>query len=138
MKQRLFIDTNVVLDLLNERKPYYNPIAQIASLADNDQVIMVVSPISFTTVYYFISKYESSTIAIEKLRKITVLCEICTIDEHTVKKGLNSEFKDFEDSLQYYCATESRCDVIITRNQKDFKKSTIPVMNSMEYLQSIK
>ncbi|MCX2836802.1 PIN domain-containing protein [Salinimicrobium sp. MT39] len=138
MKKRLFLDTNVILDLLGERDPFYDSIAKVASLADKEELTLLVSPISFATLNYFISKFESAKIAQEKLRKFKIICEICKLDAHIIEKGLNSDFKDFEDTLQYFSATDSNCDIIITRNGKDFKKSLLPVMSADEYLQSIK
>ncbi|MEQ8243266.1 MAG: PIN domain-containing protein [Fulvivirga sp.] len=138
MKKRLFLDTNVILDLLGERNPYYDSIAKLASLADKGELTLVVSPISFATLNYFISKFESTQIAQEKLRKFKIICEICRLDEHIIEKGLNSDFKDFEDALQYFSAVDSDCDIIITRNGKDFKKSLLAVLTADEYLQSIK
>jgi len=137
MKNKLFIDTNVMLDFLGERDPFYEPIAKIATLADKKKLKIVVSPISFATVNYFLVKNETSEVAKGKLRKFKIVCEICKLDQHTVEKGLNSSFKDFEDALQYNCAVDSNCDVIITKNGKDFKKSLIPVMTAEEYLISI-
>lgn len=138
MKKRLFLDTNVILDLLGERDLYYDPIAKLATLADKDILTLVVSPISFATLNYFLSKFESPQIAQEKLRKFKIICEICKLDEHIIDKGLNSSFSDFEDGLQYFSAVDSECEIIITRNGKDFKKSLLPVMTADEYLQSIK
>ena len=138
MKKRLFLDTNVILDLLGERDPFYDSIAKLASLADKEELILVVSPISFATLNYLISRFESAKVAQEKLRKFKIICEICKLDEHIIDKGLNSDFKYFEDALQYFSATDSNCDIIITRNGKDFKKSLLPVMSADEYLQSIK
>lgn len=137
MSKRVFIDTNIMLDLLGERKPFYEPIAKIATLAEKGAVTMIVSPLSFTTVNYFLCKFENAKIAVEKLRKFKILCEICTLDTHTVEKGLNSSMKDFEDALQYFSATESGCEIIITRNGKDFAKSLLPVMTSDEFLKSL-
>jgi len=138
MKKRLFIDTNIMLDFLGERKPFYEPIAKLATLADKGKVKMVVSPISFATVNYFLAKNETAEIAKEKLRKFKIISEICKLDEQTIEKGLNASFKDFEDSLQYFSAIDSNCEIIITRNGKDFKKSLIPVMTADEYLNSIR
>jgi len=138
MKNRLFIDTNIMLDFLGERQPFYEPIAKLASLADIGKIIMVVSPISFATVNYFLAKSETPEIAKEKLRKFKIISEICKLDEYTIEKGLNSSFKDFEDSLQYFSAVDSNCEIIITRNGKDFKKSLIPIMTAEEYLNSIR
>jgi len=137
MSKRIFIDTNVMLDFLGEREPFYESIAKIASLAEKEKLTMVVSPISFATVNYFLSKYESSKVAREKLRKFKILSKICTIDERTIEKGLNSSIKDFEDALQYFGATESECDIIITRNGKDFKQSALPIMTAKEFLGSL-
>jgi predicted nucleic acid-binding protein len=138
MKARLFIDTNVMLDFLGERHPFYESMAKLTTLADKGKLKLVVSPISFATVNYFITKFESSEIAKEKLRKFKIICEISKLDEHIIEKGLNADFKDFEDSLQYFSAVESNCDILITRNGKDFKNSYIPVMTADEYLNSIR
>lgn len=137
MRIRIFIDTNVMLDLLGERKPFYEPIAKIATLAEKEMLTMVVSPISFATTNYFLSKFENPNIAKEKLRKFKIISEVCSLDERTVEKGLNSSIKDFEDALQYFCATESNCKMIITRNGKDFRESLLPVMTADEFLKSI-
>ncbi len=137
MKKRIFIDTNIMLDLLGERAPFYIPIAKLATLAEKKKITMVVSPISFATSNYIISKYESPKIALEKLRKFKIICEICEINEDTVEKALNSNFIDFEDSLQYYNAIDSDCEILISRNEKDFNKSLIPVMNAEDFLKSL-
>jgi len=136
MNKRVFIDTNIILDLLGERDPFYEASAKLASLADKGIILLVVSPISFATVNYFLSKFESPKIAKEKLRKFKVLCEVSTIDEEIIEKGLSSNFKDFEDSLQYFSALDSECEIIITRNAKDFQKSSLPVMTAAQFLNS--
>ena len=137
MRKRIFIDTHIVLDLLGDRKPYYESIAKIATLAEKQKLTLVVSPVSFATVNYFLTKFESAEIAREKLRKFKIICEICSLDEQTIEKGLNSSIKDFEDALQYFSATESGCEVIITRNGKDFKKSLLLVMTADAFLKSL-
>ena len=137
MSKRVYLDTNVMLDLLGEREPFYNSIAQIATLADQKKLQIVVSPISFATVNYFLSKFEGISAAKDKLRKFKVLSEISIIDETIIEKGLNSNFEDFEDSLQYFCAVDAECTVILTRNAKDFKHALLPVMSAEEFINSI-
>lgn len=137
MIKRIFIDTNIMLDFLGERKPFYKAIAKIATLAEKEKITMVVSPISFATVNYFLAKFEGPKIAKEKLRKFKIISEICSLNEQTIGKGLNSSIKDFEDALQYFSATASDCNIIITRNGKDFKKSVLPVMTADEFLKSL-
>jgi predicted nucleic acid-binding protein len=137
MKTRLFLDTNIMLDFLGERHPFYDSIAKVATLADKGQNTIIVSALSYSTVSYFLTKYENKEIAKEKLRKFKIISEICDLNEQIIEKGLNSDFSDFEDSLQYYSAVSSDCNILITRNGKDFKASSIPVMTAEEYLKSI-
>jgi predicted nucleic acid-binding protein len=126
-----------MLDLLGERMPFYNSIAKIATLADKGQIIMTVSALSYGTVNYLLTKYENSETAKQKLRKFKIISEICALDELIIEKGLNSNFSDFEDSLQYFSALKAECNILITRNERHFKESQIPVMTADEYLQSI-
>ncbi len=137
MKQRLFLDTNVMLDLLGERVPFYESIAKLATLVDEGKLDFTVSALSYATVHYFLTKFESHELSIEKLRKFKVLSSIVAVDEIVIEKGLNSNFSDFEDALQYHCALKSNCQVLLTRNGKDFKLSTLPVLTPDEYLKSI-
>ncbi|HET8829372.1 MAG TPA: PIN domain-containing protein [Pelobium sp.] len=134
---RLFLDTNAILDLLGERIPFFDSIAKVATLADQKKITLYASPLSFTTVDYVLNKFESSESVLNKLRKFKIICKVCTVDEKTIEKGLNSNFKDFEDAVQYFTAIRSNCSIIITRNGKDFTNSIIPVMTAEEYLSSI-
>ena len=135
---RLFWDTNIMLDLLGERTPFYESAAKIATLAEDKKLSITVSSLSYATVNYVLSKYESTEKVKEKLRKFKIISIICALDEEIIDKGLNSDFKDFEDALQYFCALKSNCDVLITRNGIDFKTSKIPVMTAERYLASLK
>ena len=137
MSLRVFLDTNIILDLLGKRDPFYKPAAKVATLADQKQFTLVVSALSFANVNYIITKFEGRDIALNKLRKFKVLAEVVALDEVIIDKSLNSDFSDFEDALQYYSALSAGCSVIITRNKKDFKASVIPVMSAAEYLTSI-
>jgi predicted nucleic acid-binding protein len=135
---KLFWDTNIMFDFLGERDPFYISAAKIATLADKREVTVVASALSYATISYLLAKYESIEKIKDKLRKFNVISEICELDEVIIEKGLNSNFLDFEDSLQYYSALRTECDIIITRNGKDFKKSQIPIMTPDEFLKSIK
>lgn len=74
----------------------------------------------------------------EKIRKFGLLCSMSVTYDEVVDKAINSNFKDFEDAIQYYSAITTGCDLIITRNEKDFKNALIPVMNAQGYLQTLK
>ncbi len=134
----LFLDTNIVLDLLGERDPFYNDAAQIATLADKGEVGLTISALSYATIYYILSRYENKQIVKNKLRKFKTISKTSDLTGTIIEKGFLSNFSDFEDALQYYCALHENCNIIITRNEKDFKASKIAVMNPSEYLKSIR
>ncbi len=138
MKDRLFLDTNVVLDLLGEREPFYDSAAKITTLADKGKIHLIVSALTYSTVYYLLSRFENKEQVKEKIRKFKVIAETSDLTDKVVDKGLSSRFSDFEDSLQYYCAIRKGCNILITRNGKDFKESDIPVLSPDEYLNSLK
>ena len=135
--RRLFLDANIILDFVSERKPFFDPIAKVISLVDLERLTFVVTPLSYATVYYLLSKGGNKKFALERLIRFKIICEICVMDENIVEQGLHSNMKDFEDALQYFSAVKSDCDVIITRNGKDFKNSDLPVMIPEEFLKSL-
>ena len=136
--QKIFLDTNIVLDFLGEREGFYEPAAKILTLADQKKIQIYTSPTSISNTFYLLSKFENTKIALEKIRKFKVLCSISVMDDEVVEKAINSDFKDFEDAMQYFSALASNCDLIITRNEKDFKNALIPVMNGESYLETLK
>jgi predicted nucleic acid-binding protein len=136
--QRIFLDTNIVIDFLGERKNFYEPAAKVLTLADQKKVKVYTSPSSVSNTYYLLSKYENAKVALEKIRKFKLICSISIMDDEVIEKAINSGFKDFEDAMQYFSAIATNCDVIITRNEKDFKNALIPVMDAESYLQTLK
>ena len=136
--QKVFLDMNIVIDFLGEREGFYEAAAKVMTLADQKKIKIFVSPISISTIFYLLSKFENAKTALEKIRKFKVLSSISIMDDDSVEKAMNSDFKDFEDALQYFSAIASNCHLIITRNEKDFKNAMIPVMNAESYLETFK
>lgn len=134
MKTKLFLDANVVIDLLGERDPFYQAVARIATLADKGKINLVVSALTYSIVFYLLSKFENRELVKEKIRKFKVIAETSDLTDKIIEKGLSSKFADFEDALQYHCALMMNCDIVITRNGKDFKGSEIPVLSPDEFL----
>jgi predicted nucleic acid-binding protein len=126
-----------MMDLLSARVPFYNSIAKITSLADKGEIKMIVSALSYTTVNYLLSKIDNVDTTRDKLRKFKIISEVAVLDEEIIEKGLNSNFSDFEDAVQYFSALKANCKIIVTRNTKDFKESRLPIMTPEEFLASI-
>ena len=135
---RILIDTNIIIDLLARRKEFYNEAAALFSLADKRELQLTISALTFANTSYVLSKLCSPKEAKEILRKFKVLVEILSLNDKIIVLALSdNDFKDFEDGLQYYSAIENRIDVILSRNNKDFKNSRIPVLTAREYLAKI-
>jgi predicted nucleic acid-binding protein len=136
MKQ-LLIDTNIIIDLLAKREPFYEDAAKLFSLADKNMVRLSVSSLSFANTNYLLQKTYSSVVAKEILRKFKILTVVLSLDDKIIDLSLNdSGFGDFEDAIQYYSAIENNQDIIITRNLRDFKSSKIPVLTAGEFIKS--
>lgn len=132
--QKVFLDTNIVIDFLGERSNFYDASAKILTLADKKKIKIFTSPTSIANSYYILSRVESSKNVLEKIRKFKLLCNISIMDDEVIEKAINADFKDFEDSMQYFRALATNCEIIITRNERDFKSALIPVMNAESYL----
>lgn len=131
----LFIDTNIVIDLLAKREPFYEEAAKLFSLADKKKINLIVSSLTFANTNYILSKMTNSTTAREVLTKFKVLVTVAALNDKVIELALNDKsFSDFEDGLQYYMAMENEADIIITRNLKDFKNSILPVITAQTYL----
>ncbi|MBO4453462.1 MAG: PIN domain-containing protein [Paludibacteraceae bacterium] len=130
---RLFLDTNVVIDLLDKREPFYEDAVRLFTMAYHKQVRLIISPITFATAAYLLRKHKPDEIR-GLLANLKRLSSVATTDEQVVGDSISSQFDDFEDALQYYAALKAKADVIITRNGKDFGASKIPVMTPAEYL----
>ncbi len=135
---KALVDTNIILDLLAKRNPFYQDSEQIFSLADLGNIDLFASSLSIVNTHYILKsilkKKNSRTI----IRKFKVLVESVDLTDKIIELSLNdSKFKDFEDGIQYYTALEAQCNVIVTRNLKDFKNSNIPVVSPKEFLTKV-
>jgi predicted nucleic acid-binding protein len=130
---RLFIDSDIILDLIQERENFSDAL-QLFALIEENKVKAYVSPLIFANLFYILRKQESNKFALQVLIRLKALLHVLTINEKIIELALSSGFKDFEDAVQYYSALEENVDYLITRNKEDYKKSGIIICNAKEYL----
>ena len=135
---KLFLDANVVLDLILKREPFFDNIAEIVTIAENKNFTLCLSSVTFVNVNYIACKFTDKKYVLESLKKVRVLFDVLSVSETEIDKALYSNFNDFEDAVQHYCALKNNCDYIITRDSKDFKNSEIPALTPTEFLAAIK
>ncbi len=133
----LFIDTDIIVDFLIDRKPFSREAAIIFTLIDQKKLKGYVSSLTFSNLFYVLRKIEPQKKVISKLDSLSKLLTILKVDDQNIRDAIDSGFPDFEDSIQYYCALDcKKVEAIITRNTKDYKKSTLPVMTPGDFLKS--
>lgn len=137
MSKVLFIDSDVILDVLERREHFYEYSAQILSLGDDKKVKLVTTSLVFANVYYLLRKHLGFEKAKECLRKLRVIVDVVSVNAKEVDLALNSELSDFEDALQYFTALDSKIEFIITRNVRDYKNPRLIVQTPQQYIEGL-
>ena len=135
--KKIFFDTDVILDISIEREMDIKDSVKIINFVENGLYSGYTSSIIFSNTYYIQRKLIGHDVAINFLKNLRLLLTVLNVDDLIIKKALESEFKDFEDAIQYYTAVENNMDCIITRNVDDYKKSIIPIYTPTELLKVI-
>jgi predicted nucleic acid-binding protein len=122
--KKVFIDTNIVIDLLSRRVPFYEEAAELFSLSDKKQIELAVSSLTIANTSYILLRQMDSNKVKSVLRKLRLILRVLPLNDKIIGLALNDEaFLDFEDGLQFFTALEDEQDLIVTRNLKDFKNS---------------
>jgi predicted nucleic acid-binding protein len=127
--KNIFLDTNIIVDLIANRPPFSKYAIDLFSLAEDNKIKLYTSSHSLATTHYLLKKYieekELRVILYNLLEFITII----PVDLDVLRKSLHSNHKDFEDAVQIYCASSvNGMEFIVTRNIKDFKNSEIPAL----------
>jgi predicted nucleic acid-binding protein len=127
--KRVFVDTNILVDLIADRKPFSKFAIALFNKAENKKIKLFTSSHSIATTHYLLKKYvdekELRNILYDLLEFVTVIA----IDEDVIRKSLRSKYKDFEYAVQIICAGSiEKLDCIVTRNVKDFRDCELLVL----------
>ncbi|MGN6368177.1 MAG: type II toxin-antitoxin system VapC family toxin [Phycisphaerae bacterium] len=131
---KLFVDTNVLLDVLAERESFYEASAAIWTLCEEGAVKGYISAISYNNVYYVARKLSDKKTALRMLSWLRDVFSVVALDEQIVSQAMDAGFTDFEDAIQYYSAVRCRADYLITRDASHFPKAGFPVVRPEEFL----
>ncbi len=127
-------DINFILDIFLKRKPFYQPAARIFKKIEDGELKGYLSALSFPTLFYLLTKELNRGKALRTLEKIRIVFRVAQVDEKVIDMSLVSDFKDFEDAVQYYSALKVKAECIITRNKADYSDDKIPVLTPDEFL----
>jgi len=132
--KRIFLDTDVVMDFLTKRQPFAVEAMKLMEYSNRKELELSISSLSLSNIHYLISRIENKSKAREKIKGILKLVDTLSVHKSTTEKAAYSEFKDFEDGIQNFCAEENGIKSIITRNVKDYSKSTLSIQTPKEFI----
>jgi|SRR5215211_5843033 len=136
MAQRIKVlfDLNIILDVLQEREPFYETSARLLALAETGKIEGFFAPHSLTTLFYLIQKDQSTSHAKVTITNLLQILRIAAVDQSTIEQALSLPYKDFEDAVQMMTAVQCKADYLVTRNIKDFQPAALTVLQPSELL----
>ena len=137
MTKKIFVDSDIVLDVLCKRDPFYEYAAKVFSLADMKKLTVYTTSLVVANVYHILRKAIGIEKSKEALRKLRLLVKIISVEEREVDLALNSSFSDFEDALQYYTAVKHGMETLLTRNIKDYKERDLIIQTPEQFIKGI-
>lgn len=132
---RVFYDTNVLLDVILARTPFYNDSARTWTLAEMGRIEGFASAVSFTKVFYIVEATRGRKEAEGAVGKILGIFTPAACDAQVIRQAADADTPDFEDAVQYFSALHAGVDCILSRNADDFpRKPVVPVLSPTEFL----
>lgn len=134
---KILFDANILLDVFLEREPFYDASFVSLSLTERGIIEGWLCGTSVTTLYYLLQKSLTRQIADNHLKNLLKIFHIAPVNRAVLEDAIGGKFKDYEDSVLHQAAKHSGINGILTRNQKDFKNSMLPVYSPNELLNSL-
>ena len=131
---RVLLDTNILIDVLTQRAPFYTDSARIWTLAEQGQLSAHISAISFNNIYYVVRRLSNRSSADRMMVLLRDIFTTITLDQKILNQAIDAGFTDFEDAIQYFSALHAQVDFIISRDVKGFPDSAVKVLTPKEFL----
>ena len=134
MSDRLFFDTNVLLDHLLDREPFADDATELWSMAERREVIGCIAAISFSFVYYIVRHQANERAARRAIKGLRDVFEVIEVDGQVINQAIDANFADFEDAIQHACSLRAGATHLVTRDLPGFRRSEVPVVAPDAYL----
>ncbi|MBE7439261.1 MAG: PIN domain-containing protein [Spirochaetales bacterium] len=131
---RIYLDTDVLLDFLYQREPFFGSAVRLMALVEAGKVRAYVSTLIIWNLHYFLQKEFGRKEAGRLLKDLRSLLQLISVDARIIDQALSSEIKDFEDSVQFFASQSEKISTIITRNKKDYPRDSVALLTCEEYL----
>ncbi len=133
----VLLDTNIIVDVALERQPQNEASKQVLLLVEQGQIEGYISASTFGDLYYIIRRSRGREWTTDFINWLVTYCQIATVNEAVIRMALTSNFRDFEDAIQYSTAVVNQLDAIVTRNPQDFPVTTPRIISPNELIQEL-
>ena len=130
----VFIDTNVLMDVLLQRRPFVAESRKVWFLAERGKVVGLVSALSFPNIYFVVRKTRGADTAASMMTLLRDTFTAVPLDKQVLNQAIDAKFSDFEDAIQYYSALRADVECLLTRNVDHFPDSGLRVISPEEFL----
>ena len=134
---KILLDTNIIIDNALEREPFWNASEQVLSLIEQGKITGYISASTFSDLYYIIRKARGRDWTLTYLNQLVTFCQIATVNQAVITIAFTTNFKDFEDAIQYSTAVVNQLDAIITRNSQDFPVVTPRILTPDQLIEEL-
>jgi len=133
----LFIDSDILLDLLLNREPFSHYVQLLLFESEKRNIKLYTSALVISNIHYVLSKYIGAASSKSRIKELIKVINVLSVENGIIALALDSYIADFEDAVQYLIAQRYNLDGIITRNIKDYKKSIIPILTASDFLKTL-
>ena len=133
----VLLDTNIIVDVALEHQPHFEASQQVLLLVEQGQIEGYISASTFGDLYYIIRRSRGQEWTTDFIDWLVTYCQIATVNEAVIKMALTSNFRDFEDAIQYATAVINQLDAIVTRNPQDFPVTTPRILTPNQLIQEL-
>ncbi|WAC20953.1 PIN domain-containing protein [Luteolibacter sp. SL250] len=130
----VLIDTNVIVDVLTGREPFFVDSSRVLDRAERGDFVAWICATTVTTVFYLVRRHLGAAETVEKIRDLTAICTVAPVNQSVISSALGSRFADFEDAVLHDSAVLAGADCIVTRNVADFRESKLLVYTPEQFL----
>jgi len=127
-KLKVLVDLNVVLDVVQQRQPFYVDSANVVDAAARQEVDGLLAAHSLTTLFYLLSRWQNRATAVTALTSLLDAFTIAPVNDAVIRKALAWGWSDFEDAVQMAAALNEQADYLVTRNGQDFETQPVSVV----------
>jgi predicted nucleic acid-binding protein len=136
-KPTILIDVNILLDVLQERKPFYETSAALLAYVETGRIRGYIAAHSITTLFYLYKKDKSVSDARATITNLLQFIKVADLNQTIIEQALNLDYSDFEDAVQMISAVQCKSDFLITRNPKDYQPPLLPVLQPVDFLATL-